>query len=165
VEEAVRDFIERIGLLAEAEGLPRIAGRILALLLLEEEPSSLDEVVEKLQVSKGSVSTNVRLLERFGIIERVSIPGDRRDYYQIGEDPWERMYVVARERQRRVLVAMEEGAQLLPPTRAAGRRRLRDWTGFYSFLLEQMEEKIEQWRKQNQSDHEAQGRGTTHVRR
>jgi DNA-binding transcriptional regulator GbsR (MarR family) len=42
---------------------------------------SLDEMAEQLQVSKASVSANARLLETIGMIERVTKPGDRRDYY------------------------------------------------------------------------------------
>ena len=56
-------FIERMGLAFESDGLPRIAGRIFGLLLLSEDCRSLDELAAELKVSKGSVSTNARLLE------------------------------------------------------------------------------------------------------
>lgn len=146
MERRVQEFIERIGLLTEEEGFPRIAGRILGLLLVEEEPSSLDEMVEKLQVSKGSISTNVRMLEQLGILERVSSPGDRRDYYRLGEDPWENMFEVARKRLRHVLAVVEEGMEMLPEDREVGRRRLKEWSQFYSFLLDDLESKLERWR-------------------
>lgn len=147
MDEAVQHFVERIGLLSEAEGFPRIAGRILGLLLVEEAPLSLDEMVEKLRVSKGSISTNVRLLERLGIIQRVSTPGDRRDYYELGDEPWEHMFDLARQRLRRVLAAVEEGRAALPTEREVGRRRLAMWSEFYSFLLDDLEGKLDRWRR------------------
>src|SRR5215210_2205664 len=64
------NFVERMGLSLEADGLPRIAGRIFGLLLVSEEARSLDDLASELRVSKGSASTNARLLEQRGLLER-----------------------------------------------------------------------------------------------
>src|SRR5215210_7376371 len=77
------NFVERMGLVLEADGLPRIAGRIFGLLLVSEEARSLDDLASELRVSKGSASTNARLLEQRGLLERVCRPADRRDYYAV----------------------------------------------------------------------------------
>jgi DNA-binding transcriptional regulator GbsR (MarR family) len=79
-------FIERMGVALESDGLPRIAGRIFGLLLVSEDARSLDDLANELRVSKGSVSTNARLLEQRGVLERTSRPGDRRDYYRAPPD-------------------------------------------------------------------------------
>src|SRR4051812_38541175 len=76
-----QQFVERAGLLWEADGLPRIAGRIFGLMIIAEDPLSLDQIAEALGVSKASASTDTRLLERLGYLERISKPGDRKDYY------------------------------------------------------------------------------------
>ena len=55
-------FTDRIASLFEHDGLPPIAGRIFALLLLSEEARSLDQLAAELGVSKASASTNARLL-------------------------------------------------------------------------------------------------------
>lgn len=81
-----RDFVERMGLAFEEEGFPRIAGRMIGLLLLQSSPCSLDDIASTLGVSKASVSTDARRLEQVGIVERTSFPGDRRDYYVIAPD-------------------------------------------------------------------------------
>ena len=65
------NFIERMGVALDSDGLPRIAGRIFGLLLVSEDPRSLDDLAAELRVSKGSVSTNARLLEQRGLLERV----------------------------------------------------------------------------------------------
>ena len=86
----VAAFIERMGLLWEEEGLPRIAGRIFGLALLSPEPCSLDDIAATLKVSKPSVSNDARMLLKLGFMERVSFPGDRKDYYQLTRDSIER---------------------------------------------------------------------------
>lgn len=82
----VSELTERMGILFEEDGFPRIAGRIFGLLLLSPEPLSLDDIAERLGVSKASVSTDARRLAHHGIVERVSRPADRRDYYRTGQD-------------------------------------------------------------------------------
>ena len=90
MDQATTDFIESMGRQFEEDGVPRIAGRLFGFLMLQDEPCSLDEVADQLQVSKGSASSNARLLEQLGIAERVTRAGDRRDYYQISPDIGER---------------------------------------------------------------------------
>ena len=84
--DAAEEFIEMMGRHFEEEGTARIAGRLVGMLMLTEAPASLDELAERLQVSKGSVSLNARLLEDWGIAERITRPGDRRDFYRIAPD-------------------------------------------------------------------------------
>ena len=58
--------------------------------LLNEEAASLDDLADQLQVSKASISSNARLLENWGIAERITLPGDRRDFYQLSPNAEER---------------------------------------------------------------------------
>jgi DNA-binding transcriptional regulator GbsR (MarR family) len=81
-------FVERLAVALETDGFPRIAGRIFGLLLISSVEVSLDEIVDALGASKASASVNTRMLEDKGFIERVSRPGDRRDYYRIAADPF-----------------------------------------------------------------------------
>lgn len=98
MDAQTQEFIERTGLFFERDGFPRIAGRVLGYLLLSPEPASLDELANALQVSKSSVSTDARLLQRMGKVERVTVPGDRRDYYRIARNMPRRMAALWRER-------------------------------------------------------------------
>jgi DNA-binding transcriptional regulator GbsR (MarR family) len=84
--DAADEFIEMMGRHFEEEGTARIAGRLCGLLLLTDAPASLDDLAERLQVSKGSISLNARLLEDWGVAERITRPGDRRDFYRIAPD-------------------------------------------------------------------------------
>jgi DNA-binding transcriptional ArsR family regulator len=86
LEPADEEFVERVGRFFEGDAAPRTSGRLLGLLLLAPGELSIDEMAERLRVSRASVSTNARRLESFGVVERVSHLGDRRDFYQIAPD-------------------------------------------------------------------------------
>jgi DNA-binding transcriptional regulator GbsR (MarR family) len=143
---AVQQFVERMGLMMEADGLPRSAGRIFGFLLLAETPFSLDEMAEKLQVSKASVSTNARLLEQAGLLERISSPGDRRDYYRMRPDAWEQMLRVARRRWEIMHAALAEGEASLPEEMTVARHRLAEAGQFHAFLLAEGDSLLARWR-------------------
>ena len=83
---ACRSFIEAGGHTTQLFGLGRILGQLYALLYLSPRPICLDEIVDELKVSKASVSTTVRQLERWTAVKRVWIRGDRRDYYEAETD-------------------------------------------------------------------------------
>lgn len=76
-------FIEQMGLVSQAEGAPRSAGRIFGLLLIEGRPLPLNAIAERLQISKASASTNARLLAGRDILRLTAQPGDRQDYYEL----------------------------------------------------------------------------------
>ena len=134
----VERFVERAGLLWENDGLPRIAGRIFGLMLVSEDALSLDEIAETLGVSKASVSTDTRLLERMGFIERVSKPGDRKDYYQNTERSFERA-IAERIRRMHELEALIESGRELATTRPAVRERLDDHHFAFSHITQALE--------------------------
>jgi DNA-binding transcriptional regulator GbsR (MarR family) len=147
MHKSVERFVERMGVMLEADGVPRIAGRIFGFLLVHAGAYSLDELAEQLRVSKASVSTNARLLEQLGVVERTAAPGDRRDYYQMESDAWERMLRVAQrkwEGMRRVLRDAEES---LPAEMGVGRSRLRKAERFHLLLAEESERLLERWRE------------------
>ncbi len=67
-------------------GHSSLMGKIVALLLSSPKPLSLDDISEKLQMSKGPVSQIARKLKDHGLIEKAWIPGERKDYYQAVDD-------------------------------------------------------------------------------
>jgi len=75
-------FIEGIGRLAASVGLNRVVGQLYAVLFLSNKPLCLDEMIESLKISKGNASVNIRELERLGVVRKVWIKGNRRDFYK-----------------------------------------------------------------------------------
>ena len=86
MDAATARFSDRMGQIFENEGEQRTAGRMFGFLLVSEGVVSLNHLAEALGVSKASASTNARALAQMGILERVSRPGDRQDYYRVTPD-------------------------------------------------------------------------------
>jgi DNA-binding transcriptional regulator GbsR (MarR family) len=142
----VEHFVERMGLFFEDDGHPRIAGRMFGFMLLSPEPCSLDDLAEQLQVSKASVSTNARLLETWGAVERVTRPGDRRDYYQAADDIHIRMLERRLERIHRIRELIEEGRQGISKLAPNVEERLRVIETFHEHAAANVSEALRQLR-------------------
>ena len=89
LEDIRNDLIHVIGEKAEKFGFSRIAGQLEGLLLFTNQPMSRDEMAERLEVSKGSVSTNIRLLERWKVVRKVYHKGARKNFYEIRGNIWD----------------------------------------------------------------------------
>ena len=74
-------FIEGIGHLATTVGVSRVIGQLYAMLFLSNKPRCLDDMVERLRISKGNASVNIRELEKLGIVRKVWVKGSRKDFY------------------------------------------------------------------------------------
>ena len=144
----VETFIERAGLQWQKDGLPRIAGRIFALTLISPEPCSLDDIAETLGVSKASVSNDARLLEQMGFVERVSLPGDRRDYYQITSQSLERSLEGRVQRIREFQSLLESGMRL-PIKHTKVRERLEDHRLAFEHIVGALGEALDQLRSRH----------------
>ena len=146
-ERAEIDFIESLGLIVQNDGLPRIAGRLLGLFVLHGGPFSFAELSERLQISRGSVSTNTRLLEDLGAIERVAKPGERQDFFRLAENPYEQLIerFVARSQKARATIsrAVDEidGDEK--------KERLEDLFNFYKVIGDTMTSSLEELRRQD----------------
>ena len=139
-------FVERAGCLCERDGLPRIAGRILGLLLVSPEPLALDTIAERLAVSRASVSTDARRLVEQGILERVGRPGDRKDYYQMAADSHVRS-IEQRLATVRQFLGLLDDARRLPVGDAGVRERLDETAGLYRDVLAATGAALERWRE------------------
>ena len=82
LESAQDDFMFRIGKIFDSFGLNKFIFQLYSVLYLNEGPMSLDEIVDRLKVSKGNVSINIRELEHWGAVEKVWVKGSRKDHYK-----------------------------------------------------------------------------------
>lgn len=139
------ELIEKFGISFEQEGMPRIAGRIVGFMILNEGSFTLDELADRLQVSKTSASTNARLLETLGLLVHTSKPGDRRDYYQLADEYGERIVEMASRRIRRIHDLLVESAETMAESETAALERLRNMQLFYEFLLGDLSHCVTRW--------------------
>jgi len=101
VTAAQDQFILEWGRMSSSWGINRTMAQIHALLLVTGRPHSVDELIERLHISRGNASMNLRDLIDWGIIQRFRKPGDRKDIYVSNEDIWQVFARVVRERKRR----------------------------------------------------------------
>jgi len=90
-----------LGRLARFFGFSDVMGRLFGTLLLNPEPMSLDDLASNLEISKGSVSMNMRALERWGMAKEVWMRGERKKYYRAESDLWQVIRNVLGSREQR----------------------------------------------------------------
>jgi len=81
-EKARDEFITAMERITASFNVPALAGRIYGLLAFTPKPMSLDEISARLHAAKSGVSVNIRSIENFGLVRKVWVKGDRRDYYE-----------------------------------------------------------------------------------
>ena len=138
------EFIEQLGLMLEGERFPRIAGRMIGLLLSTAEALSLDEIADALDVTKPSVSTNARLLEDKGVIERVSLPGDRRDHYRATQDVAIRTLQARMQKMRRLRDIFAIGREATRTGSKTVRDRFDDMVHAYDYMIDSANRTMEE---------------------
>ena len=79
-------FIEGWGRLGTSWGISKVMAEIYALLYVNPQPMTLEAMARKLEISRSNVSTNVRLLLDLGVVHKVIVRGERKDYYTAEDD-------------------------------------------------------------------------------
>lgn len=136
---ALDRFIEQMGLMCESDNLPRIAGRVFGLFLIEGTSLSLVQIADRLGVSRASASTNTRMLAEIGVLERVGMPGDRQDYYQLAPNPYHRLLTGVVIRMKRAHAIFAEAAETWPADRPGAKRRVQELASFYRAAAESVD--------------------------
>lgn len=142
--ETIKDrFIESMGRISKFWGFSRIMGQLYGLLYLNSEPMTLDQLAEGLMVSKGSVSINVRSLERWGMVEKVWVKADRRDFYKAETSFMDIVVKILQEREKKefdnALKSVSECLGELKPLAASDetkflKQRLTNMQRFFNFV-------------------------------
>lgn len=103
LQEAQHQFIQSWGQLGSSWGINKTMAQIHALLLLSDKALSTDEVMEKLNISRGNANMNLRELIHWGIVHKEFKPGERKEFFFSEKSVWELARQVMMERKRREL--------------------------------------------------------------
>jgi DNA-binding transcriptional regulator GbsR (MarR family) len=104
-EAAVSDVVGR---LIEFWGFKRNMGRVWTVLYLSPEPLSAEDLRHALKLSSGAVSMTLSDLSRWGVVRRVWIQGERKDFYAAEVQLWRMISRVFNEREKtEVVLAIE----------------------------------------------------------
>jgi DNA-binding transcriptional regulator GbsR (MarR family) len=116
-DDVVRHFVEHWGMMARSWGINATMGELFALLYITGTDWTADELRERLQVSRGNVSMNLRELMAWGVVHKVHRQGQRREFYRAETDVWTLFRRILGERKRReldpTLVVLERSVETI----------------------------------------------------
>ncbi len=99
--EAQDRFVAAWGQMGSVWGISRTMAEVHALLYITDDPLCTDEVMERLQISRGNASMSLRALVEWGIVVRSHKRGDRKEYFRAEQDVWAMARAIVRERLKR----------------------------------------------------------------
>lgn len=136
-------LVQALGRQSSFWGLGKTAGEMYAVLYLSSEPISLEEVAQRLKVTKGNISVAIRQLEQLGMVRRSWLKGDRRVFFEAETDFWKIARSVLGLRHKpefdQSFLLVEESARLAEGAEQSAERditmeRLKSLQEFYSLL-------------------------------
>jgi DNA-binding transcriptional regulator GbsR (MarR family) len=101
LDEVEQEFVGLWRNMSTLWGISPTMAEIHGLLFITGAALSMDDIMERLKISRGNVSMNLSKLAEWGLVRRVHQRGDRRDYYESLSDVWEMFTLVAAQRKRR----------------------------------------------------------------
>jgi len=104
--EAKQQFISSWGAFGTHWGINRTMAQIHALLLISPDPMTQDDIMEELDISRGNTNMNIRELINWRLVERVLLPGERKEYFTAEKDMWKVIKQIVKERKKRELEPM-----------------------------------------------------------
>ncbi len=104
--EAKQQFISNWGAFGTHWGINRTMAQIHALLLITPDPITQDDIMEQLSISRGNVNMNIRELIGWGLVDRVLLQGERKEFFTAEKDIWKVSTQIIKERKKRELDPM-----------------------------------------------------------
>jgi DNA-binding transcriptional regulator GbsR (MarR family) len=104
--DAKAQFTASWGALGTHWGINRTMAQIHALLLISDKPLSQGDLMEQLGISRGNVNMNIRDLITWGLVDRVIMPGERKEFFTAEKDMWKVATLIMKERKKRELDPM-----------------------------------------------------------
>ncbi|MFM2359558.1 MAG: hypothetical protein RLY16_1551 [Bacteroidota bacterium] len=104
--EAKQQFISSWGAFGTHWGINRTMAQIHALLMVSASPLTQDDIMEQLDISRGNVNMNIRELISWGLVDRVILTGERKEFFTAEKDIWKVATQIVKERKKRELDPM-----------------------------------------------------------
>jgi DNA-binding transcriptional regulator GbsR (MarR family) len=138
-KEAKNKFVQTWGALGSQWGINKTMAQIHALLMVSNEPISMEDVMEELEISRGNASMNLRALMDWGIVYKEYKAGERREYFIAEKDLDELAVKIARERSKReikpALKVLKEVSSIDADATEEERHFVDQTTKLYDFVL------------------------------
>jgi DNA-binding transcriptional regulator GbsR (MarR family) len=138
-KEAKNKFVQTWGALGSQWGINKTMAQIHALLMVSNEPISMEDIMEELQISRGNASMNLRALMDWGIVYKEFKAGERREFFTAEKDLDELAVKIARERSKReikpALKVLKEVSTINSKATEEERHFIDQTTKLYDFVL------------------------------
>ena len=118
--EGTNEFLQAWGRLGTSWGINKAMAQIHALLLIAPDPLTTDEIMDELSISRGNANMNIRALLDWGVISKIYIRGERKEYFKSEKDIYTLAQRVAKERQKRELEPINKLLEELKSTEGNG---------------------------------------------
>ncbi len=139
-------FVEDFALTFERLGLVRMTGRVMGWLLVADPPEqTFAEITAVLQASKGSISTALKFLTTARWVDKVSKPGDRRDYYTIRPGVMPDLIKQQAAQYSLFTQTLARGFDLFDDPESPKTERLRDMYDFFAWMEKELPALMERW--------------------
>ncbi|MEX0945661.1 MAG: helix-turn-helix domain-containing protein [Balneolaceae bacterium] len=138
-------YIEESGITFEQMGMTRMAGRLFGYLIVSDmDAVSFNDIKEALDASKGSISGTTKQLITMGLIEPITLPGDRKTYFriskaQVGTILKERIYLFNK------LSSLLDKGNSLKENKDETAEWLKEMSAFYSWIVGSFDEILNRW--------------------
>jgi DNA-binding transcriptional regulator GbsR (MarR family) len=121
-------FIAVWGQMAGAWGISRTMAEVHALLYISGQEMCTDDIMDRLEISRGNASMSLRALLDWGIVDRAHRRGDRKEYFKAEQDVWAMFRAIVRERITRevdpLLASMHEIRDMTAPLERGRNRKV-----------------------------------------
>lgn len=138
-KEAKNKFVQTWGALGSQWGINKTMAQIHALLMVSNEPISMEDIMEELQISRGNASMNLRALMDWGIVYKEYKAGERREFFTAEKDLDELAVKIAKERSKReikpALKVLKEVSTIDSKATEEERHFIDQTTKLYDFVL------------------------------
>ena len=101
LQEVEDQFVDLWRTMSSLWGISPTMAQIHGLLYITGAALSMDDIMDRLGISRGNVSMNLSKLVEWGLVRKVHKRRDRRDYSESLRDVWEMFTLVATQRKRR----------------------------------------------------------------
>jgi DNA-binding transcriptional regulator GbsR (MarR family) len=147
LSSAARAFILHWGEMGSRWGVNRTVAQVHALLYLSPEPLTAEDIAETLSVARSNVSSSLRELQNWQLVQSAQQLGDRRDFFSTSSDVWQLFLTVMQQRIEREIeptiaalghLAAQASAERQPQVTARIERMhafLREIHGWYSQMI------------------------------
>ncbi|MDX1576095.1 MAG: MarR family transcriptional regulator [Kiloniellales bacterium] len=98
---ATERYILHWGEMGTRWGVNRSVAQVHALLYLSPKPIPADEIAKTLSIARSNVSTSLKELQGWGLVQMTHVLGDRRDHFESKKDLWDVLMIIVEERKRR----------------------------------------------------------------